>query len=103
MLGIAAGLASAGKKPYVYSGTLFIVARAYEQLRDDICYNNANVRLIGTKHSGFLGFSHNLQGLENTEDLLKNLPKLIRYYPEDEEELERAMESRGNYPLFIQL
>ena len=59
MLGVGAGLARAGKKPYVYSGSLFAVARPYEFLRDDIAYNNTNVKVVGTGASGFLGFTHN--------------------------------------------
>ena len=59
MVGIAAGLALGGKKPYVYSGSIFLIARAYEQIRDDICYNKLDVKLIGTGASQFLGFSHN--------------------------------------------
>ena len=44
IVGIAAGLALGGKRPYVYSGSVFLVARAYEQIRDDVCYNNLNAR-----------------------------------------------------------
>lgn len=76
MIGIAAGLALAGKKPYVYSGTIFLVCRAYEQIRDDVAYANLNVKLIGTGASGFLGFTHNWNEQENELDLLKNLPNL---------------------------
>lgn len=103
MLGIAAGLAETGKRVYAYGGALFLVMRAYEQLRDDICYNDSPVRVVGTNHSGFLGFTHNLEGLEDMEDLLKNLPNLRRYYPKDEKELERAVKNRTPKPLFIRL
>jgi len=100
MVGISAGMALSGKKPYVYSGAIFVAMRPFEQVRDDIAYNNMNVRLIGTKASGFLGFTHNLNGTENMEDLLKNLP-MARYYPETEEELKRALLLPG--PSYIQL
>ena len=89
MIGVASGLALAGKKPYVYSGALFLVLKAMEQIRS-ACYQDINVKFIGTGHSGFLGFTHNLEGTENLEDLLKNLP-LKRYYPKDEKELKKAM------------
>ena len=91
MVGIAAGLALAGKKPYVYSGMPFLLFRAYEQIRNDVCYNNLNVKLIGYSASGFLGFTHNLEGTENVEDLLKNLPDLIRAYPKTPEEVEKVV------------
>jgi len=81
IIGVACGLALAGKKPYCYSNAIFLLMRAYEQVRDDVCYNNLNVKLIGTGSGGFLGFTHNLGEKENEEDLLKNLPNIKRYYP----------------------
>lgn len=95
MVGIAAGMALGGKKPYVYSGSVFLLARAYEQIRDDVCYNNLDVKLIGTGASGFLGMSHNWLGSENEEDLLKNLPNLQRFYPKSREELNSALRVKG--------
>lgn len=91
MIGVAAGLALAGKKPYVYSGNIFLLMRPYEQIRDDICYNNLNVKLIGTGASGFLGFTHNLESEENEKDLLKNLPNIKRYYPKDKKEIKTIL------------
>jgi transketolase len=101
MIGVAAGLALGGKKPYVYSGAIFILMRPYEQVRDDVCYNNLNVKLVGTGASGFLGFTHNLMGTENEEDLLKNLPNLTRHYPKTDEELQAALHKDG--PAYIRL
>ena len=76
MVGVAAGLARVGKKPYVYSGAKFLATRALEQMRDDVCYQNLDVHFIGTGASGFLGFTHNMQGTETIDDLIKNLPNL---------------------------
>lgn len=101
MVGIAAGMALGGKKPYVYSGTIFLLMRAYEQIRDDICFNNLNVKLIGTGASQFLGFSHNLTGNENEEDLLKNLPNITRCYPTNQNEVLQALILNG--PSFIKI
>lgn len=95
MVGIAAGLALGGKNPYVYSTAPFLVYRALEQIRDDVAYNNLNVKLIGTGASGFLGFSHNLMGTENEEDLFKNFPNIKRFYPKNESELREALSSNG--------
>ena len=94
MIGVAAGLALGGKKPYVYSGSIFLIARPYEQVRDEIAYNKLDVKLVGTGASPFLGFSHNWTGTENEEDLLKNLP-INRFYPKDEAELHIALTSIG--------
>jgi transketolase len=95
MITMAAGMAIAGFKPYCYSGLIFLLMRAYEQIRDDICYNNLDVKLIGTGANGFLGFTHNLGKKENEEDLLKNLPNLKRFYPKNNKELIKALKSKG--------
>lgn len=78
MIGIAAGMALGGLKPYVYSGTIFLLMRAYEQVRDDLCYNNLNVKLIGTSASQFLGFTHNLAEDEDIK-ILQHLPNITIY------------------------
>lgn len=106
--GIAAGLASAGWKPYVYSMVPFVIMRNYEQLRNDICYANLNVKLIGAVgnvHYRFPGLSHNLMGKENEEDLLKNLPHIKRYYPKDTDEVRKlVLETyKDNSPTYIRL
>lgn len=78
MMGIAVGLANQGFKPYVYTMKNFIILRPFEQLRNDICYGNANVKLLGVGGSEaykFLGMSHNLSGDEENR-LLKDLPNL---------------------------
>ena len=47
MVGAAAGMASCGKIPFAYTISAFIAYRAYEFLRDDVCFQNQNVKLIG--------------------------------------------------------
>lgn len=47
LIGIAAGLALTGKKVFVYSITPFITMRCYEQIKNDVCYQNLDVTLIG--------------------------------------------------------
>jgi len=107
-MGMAAGLAKTGWKPYVYSMVPFVIMRNYEQLRNDVCYNNANVKLIGAVgavHYRFQGMSHNLMGNENEEDLLKNLPNIQRFYPENTEEVRKVIFDtyNDNKPTYIRL
>mgnify|MGYP001558340074 CR=1 FL=1 len=90
MIGIAAGLVRAGKKPYCYGTIPFVLMRPYEQIRDDVAYPNLNVKIIGYSMPGFLGFAHNLEGTENEEDLLKNLPN-IKVFKPTKETLEQIM------------
>lgn len=101
MIGIAAGMAIAGKKPYVYSGAIFVLMRPYEQVRDDIAYNNLNVKLIGTGASGFLGFTHNLGQTESESFLLSELPNIQQAFPENEEQLKNSLLLTG--PVYIRI
>ena len=105
MIGIAAGLALGGKKPYCYGTIPFVLMRPYEQIRDDVAYANLNVKIIGYGMSGFIGFTHNLEGKENVKDLLKNLPNIKLYEPEDEIELKRSMVKsyKNKKPAFIKI
>jgi len=101
MIGIAAGLALAGKKPYCYSNAIFLLMRTYEQVRNDVCYNNLDVKLIGTGAAGFLGFSHNCSPSNEDELILKHLPNIKLMFPTNKIELRRAMEING--PAYIRI
>ena len=94
MMGFAAGLSNAGMKPYVYTMKNFILLRPHEQLRNDIGFANANVKLFGVGGSEayrFLGMSHNLfEGEER--DILKHIPNINSYFPETEEGIKEFME-----------
>lgn len=80
-IGIAAGLATGGKIPFVFIQGAFIVYRAMEFVRNDICFQNLNVKLVG-QGSGIawagLGPSHH-----TTEDIaiLRALPNLTIFSP----------------------
>jgi transketolase len=61
LVGVAAGLALAGKIPLVNTFAAFALMRACEQVRLDVCYHRANVKIFGTftgVQSGFSGPSH---------------------------------------------
>lgn len=107
-MGMAAGLALSGFKPYVYSMVPFVIMRNYEQLRNDVCYGNANVKIIGVVgniHYRFQGMSHNLLDKENEEDLLKNLPHIQRFYPKNTQEVREIILKtyKDNKPTYIRL
>lgn len=92
-MGMAAGLALAGYKPYIYSMIPFVTMRNFEQLRNDVCYNDANVKVIGVRgsvHYKFLGFSHNIAEDED-KTILSVLPNLSQYYPQDDQQVAAAM------------
>ena len=93
MMGFAAGVATKGGKPYVYTMSNFILLRPHEQLRNDICFPNLNVKLISVKGSEayrFLGMSHNLFPGEE-EAILGTLPNLTSYFPKTDAEARQAI------------
>ncbi len=83
MAGLAAGLALEGKKPYIYSIIPFITFRCLEQIRNDICYQNLNVKIIGAG----AGFSYGTEDFTHyaIEDIavLRSFPNIIIISPAD--------------------
>lgn len=98
MMSMASGMAIEGLKPYVYTMSNFILLRPLEQLRNDICYTNANIKLFGVKGGAsykFLGMSHNLADGEE-DAILSTLPNLTSYFPKLEKETKELMEAEYN-------
>ena len=61
VVGISAGLASAGKKVFAASPACFITARSFEQIKNDVAYSDQPVRIIGISAGvsyGALGATH---------------------------------------------
>jgi transketolase len=92
MMGMAAGLASAGYQVFVYSIGNFPTFRCLEQIRNDVCYEELNVTIvsIGAGLSyGTLGYSHH-----TIDDIgvMNSLPGMTIYSPADPEETRIALE-----------
>lgn len=90
MTGIAAGMALSGKIVFTYSIANFPILRCLEQVRNDVCYHNANVKIVavgGGLAYGALGATHHA-----TEDLaiLRSLPGMVVVAPGDPLETEAA-------------
>lgn len=107
MMGMAAGLAFAGFRPYVYSMIPFVIMRCFEQLRNDVCYSDANVKVIGVRgsvHYKFLGASHNIVSNED-DTILSCMPNLTRHYPENPDEVREVMRATyvDEHPAYIRL
>lgn len=83
MMSAAAGLASCGKLPFVSTFAVFATGRVYDQVRMDIAYSNANVKIFAT-HGGISvgkdGVSH--QMIEDI-GLMRVLPNMIVIAPSD--------------------
>ncbi|AEA32995.1 transketolase family protein [Hippea maritima] len=103
MAGVAAGLALSGLKPYASSFAVFITGRAFEIIRQSICYQNLHVVLCGS-HSGISvgedGGSH--QSVADIA-LMRSLPNMKVIVPADYNETYQAILSSLNMdgPVYI--
>lgn len=104
-LGVANGLALAGKTAYMSSFAVFSPGRNWDQLRVSVCYSNTNVKIVST-HSGLAvgedGASH--QGLEDIA-ITRCLPNLIVIAPVDYLETKRALKAinKAKGPVYLRL
>ena len=104
MIGVGAGLALAGRIPFVCSFACFVVGR-FETIRISVAYTNANVKIVGT-HAGIAigedGYSQ--MGLEDIA-CLRALPNVVIVQPADELEAKQAVawavEHQG--PVYLRL
>lgn len=90
MIGVAAGLALAGKIPFAASYATFSPGRSWDQIRVAVCYSQANVKIVGA-HTGVSvgpdGATH--QALEDLA-ITRVLPNLTVVQPADAEEARKA-------------
>lgn len=92
MVGIAAGMAASGRRPFVYSIANFPTLRPLEQIRNDVCYHGLGVTLVSVGAGlayGSLGYTHHA-----VEDIsiLRSLPNMRVYSPADPLECRAAVE-----------
>ena len=105
MLGIAAGLAAAGKVPFASTFAVFAAGRAYDQIRNSIAYPNLNVKIAAT-HAGLTvgedGGSH--QMLEDIA-LMRALPNMTVIVPADGIETKQVIKAAAELegPVYIRL
>lgn len=105
MMGVAAGLALAGKTPFVSSYAVFSPGRSWDQLRVSVCYSKANVKVIGA-HTGVSvgpdGATH--QALEDLA-ITRVLPNLTVVVPCDSLEAKKATLALGKMqgPAYLRL
>lgn len=103
LVGVAAGLASTGKTVFAVSPASFLTARALEQIKNDVCYSDRPVKLIGISAGvsyGALGSTHH-----STHDLavLRALDNLTVIAPADNFETAEAIKSAVSmrHPVYI--
>ena len=103
MIGIAAGLSTAGKVPFASSFAMFAAGRAFEQVRNSVGYPHLNVK-IGATHAGISvgedGATH-----QCNEDiaLMRTIPGMVVINPSDDVEARAAVKAAYEYqgPVYL--
>lgn len=105
LTGIATGIALTGKIVFTYSIANFPILRCFEQIRNDVCYHKANVKIVsvgGGYSYGSLGMTHHA-----TEDLavMRALPEMVVLAPGDPLEVREATRAMAAYdgPCYMRL
>ncbi len=105
MVGVAAGMATCGLKPFVNTFAMFAAGRAWEQVRNSVCYPGLNVKVVGS-HGGLSvgedGATH--QCIEDFA-LMRAIPGMTVLCPCDGHEMRLATEALLNYdgPAYMRL
>ena len=105
MVAAAAGMAAVGKKPFVFTAGAFLVYRSVEFIRDDICFQNLNVKIIGMG-SGLswssLGPTHH-----TTEDIgvLRAMPNLMILSPATPHQVAECLQNAYDHvgPVYMRI
>ena len=105
MMGVAAGMSTCGKIPYVSTFAMFAAGRAFEQIRNSICYPKLNVKICAT-HAGLTvgedGATH--QAIEDLS-LMRSIPNMTVINPADDVETVAAIKAIAEYngPCYVRL
>lgn len=105
MMGVAAGLSTCGKIPYVSTFAMFAAGRAFEQIRNSICYPKLNVKVCAT-HAGLTvgedGATH--QSVEDIS-LMRSIPNMTVINPADAVETAAAIKAIAEFngPCYVRL
>jgi transketolase len=105
MIGTAAGFATCGKIPFASTFAVFAAGRAYDQIRNSVCYPNLNVKICAT-HAGITvgedGATH--QMLEDIS-MMRTMPNMNVFSPCDDVETKFIIKeiSKINAPCYVRL
>ena len=105
MVGVSAGLAACGKKPFANSFAMFAAGRAWEQVRNSVAYPHLNVKVIGS-HGGLSvgedGATH--QCIEDVA-IMRAIPEMLVLCPCDGNEMRQAVKALLDYngPAYMRL
>lgn len=105
LVGFASGMAISGKIPIVYSIATFLTLRCYEQIRNDVCYQNLNVKFVGVgeglTYSQYGATHHSMEDI----GLMRLLPNMTVLCPGDPLEVGGAVKAMLAYngPCYLRI
>ncbi len=105
LVSIASGLASCGKKPFIFSPACFLTTRSIEQIKIDIAYTGRNVKLIGVSGGvsyGPLGSTHH--ALEDIA-FMRAIPNMTVILPSDVNQIRILVKKLVSYigPVYVRI
>ena len=105
MTGIAAGMATAGLKPFTNTFAMFAAGRAYEQVRNSVAYPHLNVKIVGSHGGVSVGEDGATHQCVEDFALMRVLPGMLVCCPCDGHEMRLAVEALLNYegPAYLRL
>ena len=105
MMGVAAGLSLSGKIVFIYSIIPFVTMRCFEQVRNDVCYQRQNVKIVGVGS----GLSYGSAGATHHAiadiAIMRALPNMSVICPGDPLEAAQSIKAAANHrgPVYIRL
>ena len=105
MIGTASGMSTCGKIPYASTFAIFVAGRAYDQIRNSVCYPNLNVKICAT-HAGITvgedGATH--QMIEDIS-MMRTLPNMKVFSPSDDTQTKWLIKEISNIkgPCYVRL
>ncbi len=102
IIGVAAGMALQGFKPWVYTITPFLIERPFEQIKLDVDQQNININLVGFADYPTLGPTHSELNAKKLMSLFKNINS---YFPKDGLETDKFIKQmyKSKKPCFLSL
>ncbi len=105
MLGTAAGFATCGKIPFASTFAVFAAGRAYDQIRNSICYPNLNVKICATHYGVNIGEDGATHQMLEDIGMMRALPNMTVLCPSDDTQTKRMIEEICNRkgPAYVRL
>ena len=105
MMGTAAGMSTSGMIPYASTFAMFAAGRAYDQIRNSICYPNLNVKICATHCGVTVGEDGATHQMIEDISLMRTIPNMTVISPSDDVQTKYLIKeiSKINGPVYVRL